>query len=435
MLVPAAGAAPRLRIELMPRSTLRGVVTDREGRPAAGVELELQRVRYPGSYSAKTDATGAYAFEDVRPTAYVVAAMAQDFTTFYPGFTDRRQAAPIVIPAGVELTGYDFHLQTGPVFRVRGTVIDATGRPVAGVALRLNSTALSAADGTFEFPRVPAGEWRIEAGYTPPQGDAKGEPDPAPGDAAVHPEVEATLLNTYDAGKDPAKALRDAAQAYRALSAYQKALASTQTASVPVIVSNCDVERVVVRLAPPFAVPMQCEPVKCSVRLEAVYDGFQFPEGSGLLESAYPGRYRIAASAEEPGYYAALVLLGGRDVTGQEVELAAGAPPIRVVLKNDTGSVRGTVDQGDHATVVLAPRNTALIHLDGLAKTRCGPNGRFELNGLRPGDYFAWAFQRLDAEALRDPEFLRSLARSAVAVPVRSGETMMLELAITPWPD
>jgi hypothetical protein len=74
--------------------------------------------------------------------------------------------------------------------------------------------------------------------------------------------------------------------------------------------------------------------------------------------------------------------------------LAAGGPRLRVVLKTWSGTVRGTVENGDGAPVVLIPQRS-----DGVAigqSVRCGAGGSFELNEISPGDYYIAAFDRMD---------------------------------------
>ncbi|HUH03163.1 MAG TPA: carboxypeptidase-like regulatory domain-containing protein, partial [Kofleriaceae bacterium] len=53
-----------------------------------------------------------------------------------------------------------------PTYRLRGVVVDARDRPVAGAAVALAQPARqvrSAADGTFAFEALPAGRYAVEA--------------------------------------------------------------------------------------------------------------------------------------------------------------------------------------------------------------------------------------------------------------------------------
>jgi hypothetical protein len=123
-------------------------------------------------------------------------------------------------------------------------------------------------------------------------------------------------------------------------------------------------------------------------------------------------------------------------VLGQEFALAPGSPPLRVVFKADGGAVHGAVDQGEGAVVALVPADEALLDPLFISTTTAGDGGRYELTNLRPGEYRAFAFDRIgDADALTDPIFLRSLAASATAVRVEPGRATALDLKIVRWPE
>jgi protocatechuate 3,4-dioxygenase beta subunit len=168
-----------VRVELQPLSTLRGSLLDSDGRPMQGVRVSLQRLLRQDVYENPTDRDGRFEFVDVRPATYLLAAEPPEIEgertvlarTYYPGVLDYRQAAPIAIPAGEELAGFEFRLVTSPVFRVDGKVVDSAGSPVAGAMVELHSEDPFASesqrftlqDGSFEFPSVLPGSWRCVA--------------------------------------------------------------------------------------------------------------------------------------------------------------------------------------------------------------------------------------------------------------------------------
>jgi hypothetical protein len=124
-------------------------------------------------------------------------------------------------------------------------------------------------------------------------------------------------------------------------------------------------------------------------------------------------------------------MLGGRDVIGQEVELKAGTPPVRIVYKANAGAVRGTVENGEGATVILWPQ--ASLSADWVRALRCGAAGAFEIGGITPGEYYAVAVDRVDPQTI-----LQQLARNAlkpVSVRVEEGSTSPVELKVTHWPE
>ena len=158
----------------------------------------------------------------------------------------------------------------------------------------------SGPDGAFEFPAVRPGDWRIQA-----------------------------------EGK------RDGI-------AIQGALAGT--------ITRRDVEDQQVRLYPPFTMAgfvdreeprdSKGERKVTGVFLEGTDEvlqahAFHNQDGSFTIKDVYPGRYRIVPMGFVPGYYVDSVMLGERDVMNQEVDLAPGAPPMRVNYRPKAGKVRG----------------------------------------------------------------------------------------------
>ena len=59
-------------------------------------------------------------------------------------------------------------------------------------------------------------------------------------------------------------------------------------------------------------------------------------------------------------------------------------------------------------------------------------NGRFELRALRPGRYVATAIDSLEQGRQASPEFRRQLRRGAREFTIKEGETLSLDLKLTP---
>jgi hypothetical protein len=434
--ISGSGEPARVSAELTPRATLRGRLLDGDGRPMPGIRMQLLRLHYLGVYAADTDAEGRFAFENVRPTAYTIAAKPEDshdiptpplsregepvrwVATYYPGVTDRSLAAPIAIPAGAELAGYEFRLADAAAFRVRGTVVDETGAPMARARVELKAEdapgneaiAVTGRDGRFEFPGVAAGWWHCMA-------ETGGPPDASNGPSVV-------------------------------LAGWVTKLRGFATLGV----GHQDVDGLEIRVSPPFAVGLSVErenggsalpdPAAGSIFLNSL-DGVgemlgargAAVGGQRRFEHVFAGRYKVSMGEAEPGYYLAAATLGGRDILGQEFELAPGSPEMRAVFRPLPGGVNGTVDGSEHATVVLLPQDESLRDLDAVPKTQRRADGRFEIDSLRPGGYYAWAFERLDVDALQDAAFVRTLVGRAASVRVNPGETASLALSVTPWPE
>src|SRR5213078_3294730 len=81
-------------------------------------------------------------------------------------------AAKIAVRAGSDMWGLDIRFRPAPMRRLRGVVLDAKGTPAANVPVKVapieetladDSQTLSLEDGSFEFPLLYDGTWRVSA--------------------------------------------------------------------------------------------------------------------------------------------------------------------------------------------------------------------------------------------------------------------------------
>ena len=163
---------------------------------------------------------------------------------------------------------------------------------------------------------------------------------------------------------------------------------------------------------------------------------FHAQDGSFVLKNVYRGRYRVLPVGFVPAYYVASVWYGDQDVTTQPIEVMNPPLPLKVVYRSGAGRAAGTVDHGEGAWVVLVPQDEALRDADQFVRTaRCAAYGKFAIDSLRPGSYYAFAFDRVRKEMLEDVEFMRKIVPRAVRVEVRHGETANFDLVPQVWPD
>ncbi len=418
--ITSAGETVHVQGELDPGSKLTGHVLDPDGKPIAGVLVTtFTLTTRQGIMSFVTDKDGAFHPPDLQPGYYYLQARPnrgmnmpknikingtfpkQDekrilAPTYYPGVTDLSQAAQIHATGG-DLSGFDIRLRSVPVFRIRGVIFDETGKPAPKVALNIRAAGfrmaesltnpdaeiVSGAAGAFEFADVAPGAWRIAA----------------------------------ESHRDDGADLRG---------------------YTVVTVTRHDEEDVAIHLAAPFPISGFVSPEEVQSKgvyltpdnAPSRYDAYAAVDDQGQFQfkNVYPGRYFISPSSTS-GAYLAEVRIGEQDVTGKGVDLAPGAGPIRLTYRTDIGSVRGTVKEGSHALVVLFRPGTGEFP----SVVRCASDGRFEAPDLRPGDYLAIAFNRVERDLLADPAFPQIYLRDAVNVHVEPSRSASVELALTLW--
>jgi hypothetical protein len=141
------------------------------------------------------------------------------------------------------------------------------------------------------------------------------------------------------------------------------------------------------------------------------------------------GAYRLRCRTNR-GWYITSATLGGDDVLGHAILVAAGAAsvPIQIVVSNQTASLKGIVRVGDKPAqgwvylLATFPTATPLITLHSAA------DGTYSTTFLPPGSYKAIAFSHRTSFDPYDPAALASYASHLTTVTVQTGEKASIDL-------
>jgi hypothetical protein len=417
----AAGINPdRLQLPLIPLGKLSGIVFDGQGRPVSGAEVSLLNEGGAGQ-STITNVSGTFSFDNIPPGNYFLSARpARDLTspapvgderygwvpTWYPNLDQRNPSAKITVQPGADLLGQDIKLLSRPVHNLRGKILDLNGDPAPKLPVRLTQhggavpvgrDTASAANGTFEFADLYDGGWELSA------------------------EVAGSGVTL-------------------------RALQSG-------VMSGRDNEGTQLQLSRPFSVPLDfvletpdsTRQLPSNVILRPLFWGGSVvpvsttdAQGHMRIDGVYPGAYRVMPIPVAGSYYLASIMLGTREMLGQDIEFNDGADALKIVYKSDGGTIRGTVEDCGGATVIVAPEDPTLRRgeYSFTPSSHCTDDGHFELRNLRPGRYLVFAFAQLDGTVADFLSSLPMLIDKAVTVEVRAGETSSAELKVTsmtPW--
>ena len=355
-------------------------------------------------------------------------------STYYPGTVNPAEAQRVTLASGQELTGADFPLIAVRLARVTGIVLNSEGRPAEGalvtlapstrdLGLSLNMpSARTARNGTFVMNNVPPGDYTMQ--------------------------VRGIQIITSTQG--------DNMMVFRAASMVGGGEA--EFGSTPISVNGEDVENVMLTTSKGgtaagrvrFDGPMTAAPTSVRILSTAVDPdnalgavggaaGTVKEDGTFELKGlAGPRMIRVAAP---PGWTLKSVKLNGADITdtgadfkpgettsGLEVELTSKAT---AVTGGVTGEAGGPLK--DYTVVVFSemPDHWRLPMTRWVQGARPDQDGRFKIQNLPAGSYYAVAVDYLPQGEWGDPEILDRLKSHARRFSLDDGGTQALDLKLT----
>jgi len=231
---------------------------------------------------------------------------------------------------------------------------------------------------------------------------------------------------------------------------------------VPVHVGNSNVEKLSIPLAPAITVNgrvsiegairpnlagtnlagVKIGLVRRSREIEQRIEVFAGGDGAFTLPDVGPGEYDVLVERVPSGTYTRSIRYGGRDVLSDAVRI--GIDPndsLDVSLSPMTGTVEGHVSErvdvpSPGVQVVLVPEMRLRRRPDRYIVGLTDVSGNFQLTGVPPGQYTAFAFEQIEPEAYYafayDPSVSPRFADRAASVNVNQGNVTRLELKSVP---
>ncbi|HTG72325.1 MAG TPA: carboxypeptidase-like regulatory domain-containing protein [Terriglobia bacterium] len=324
---------------------------------------------------------------------------------YFPGTANEDAAAPIDLAAGANVRSID--IITTPVgpLRIRGTIMDATGQPAqnAQIFRSRNSPPSNAfvtemadpAKGTFDIRGVVPGPYTLLA----IAGDSAGK----------------VVVNVGETDLEDVR--------------IPVAAGVTFSGKLSVDGSNNPVPaglRVSLRpdpLVPGMPIPASAVSAEGQFTFSQVLPGDYLvtvqplqpapPVATGQRANAFPALPQRGSPALPPlppalqNAYVKSVRLGSADVLNGGLRI--DSPPgdsLEIVIGANPGRVEGDVGRLPNATVVLVP--AARMRRPDLYKSvLTNPEGRFELQGVTPGDYILLTWADVETGAWMNADFLK----------------------------
>lgn len=442
-----------MQIELFRSGVITGSIRDEANEPVIGARVVAVRRFFTGgdwkyvvAGSAMTDDQGGYRVYGLEPGEYLVITPTTQVgadveermaagrlpniesldlaypTLFYSSSRYPQLALPVQLTSGEVRYAVNFQWAAVPARSVSGYL---SGDPdsVRNQLVRLvpledreiglgSEVAItsSARDGTFSFERVPAGDYRLEAGgaFGPPR------------------LVE---TNTVDPAASP----------------------NMLWGSTPIAVVDEDVRDVEVRMRTGRRVSGVIEPSRLDARAVGRVSVVIVPAEPGLTRATappvvdrrftsvplVPGEYYVRVTGLPLGWYLKAITIDGDDALDVPTHLGDVNDPRIVISLTDqpttiTGSVRDSRMQvASGATVVVMPASTARWSPNRARQTRASMSGLFEISGLPAGEYLIVAFDDASADGLQDERVLTQLRTLATRVSLQNQESRTVNLKLS----
>lgn len=403
---------PPVILKLVPEGVIFGRITDASGESAEELPVKVfygaivdGTANWQQQFGVQTNSDGDYRIFELRPGVYYLSA-GRFTSTFYPGVRDIDSATPIRVAPGQQIRA-DFQLQPAAFYQITGTI---TGLPPGTSA---NTEMISS---NFGGPRtgfplhengsftqaVSAGRYLLRATANTPNGAlAASVPLDVTSDVAgvrlvLAPTATIPLNVDFEMTRHAAPELPNG----------RSAVALTLVPKDRLIGNRYSTNRVLRTLGSPPEPPMLA------------------------LRNVEPGVYRAELNPFGPWYVAA-ARRGITDLLSQDLVVDAGgeSEPIEITLRDDFASVRGTVSsdgQPAQGGVLLIPERSQERALTLFTDAA----GHFQMDAVPPGEYTAFAFDRVTNLEYRNPEAMRPYANGAQVARLQPGGEASLNLQL-----
>ena len=428
-------ASVRADIALPRGAAVEGQINDSTGEPVQNLLISASRFshsalgrRTVAVKQARTDDRGQYRIHSLPPGEYILEAAPDPRIegteagmpgadrppgrgrTYFPGTPQLHQARRVALAVGQELRGTNFTIESVPLARVSGRVLDSSGAPVKAFGFRMvplgGATGVSGSlspDGRFMLGHVPPGDYLMLASVL----------------------TDASAVGQYAAQR--------------------------------ITVSGADVTDVSILTTPGALLEGQVQvkgqtplPDLRRARLDAIETEFELPpsrppappitvqpDGRFIVRGLFGPRI-LRLSGLPPGWALDSVRLADADITDISTDFRESNAPrqLLMTITDQTGSVTGNVrtrnGQARAYEVIAIPEDDKLVSATSRFIQRSAPraDGTFNMSGLLPGKYRVAAVDFLDEGSWKDPDVLRRLAAAGTAVTVASGSDQSLELEL-----
>ena len=337
-------------------------------------------------------------------------------TTYYPGTNDRGQAMPIQLHAGDDFP-VNFSLTPSPSLSIRGTVVNLPPRTSATIMLQsrdfniIQNGAEIHKDGSFIIRDVSPGSYTIAASV----------------DGAA---VPMTARQTLQVGATGVDGVRLSPQAGATIRGRLRLEASSNA-------TKFDPGQIFLTLQ---SVAGDDDPGGFTIGDRFTNLAHVGADGTFVWSDVPPGNYYVQLLGDtgtNEDWFVKSASSAGRDVNDSGFNVSGGSQVLDVTVSANGGIVSGTVldSKGQpvpNALVVAVPELRLRTRLDRYHKAETDQTGRFNLHGIRPGEYTLFAWDSVEGDAYFNPEFLKNYDGQGLGFRIGEGERKSVQVSLIP---
>jgi hypothetical protein len=426
-----------IEFRLVPQGALSGKVVDEDGDPVGDAMVSASRYSFASGHrtlapvdTGQVNDRGEFRLGKLPPGRYylsaevlAIAAMANPappapkdggpetgyVATYFPRTIDVSDAEPIEVKPGGDLPGFVIHMQKSRVVRVKGTLLGADGKPLKQAQVMLMS---GARPGSMRMASVNDPEGKFEIANVPPG------------------TYMAMTMQLFGGGTSGAPAVT-----MQTLTVPSENITDVKLGTVPEATLSGKVT-----VAGDGKVAFK----GLSVMLEGEGEGFIMPatgrvdeSGSFTLKKVATTKYQVSVMNVPAGTYLKSVQWNGREKLGEAIDFSNGVSgDLLVTLGTDGAAFDAKVTNGDKpvadATVVLLPEDAAHRNSHTTHKESTDDAGHAAFKDVPPGNYLAFAWEKVEEGDWFDPVFVKAAANDGVRVTIGSKDNQHQDLKVIP---
>jgi protocatechuate 3,4-dioxygenase beta subunit len=449
----------------MPRaSAISGQILDELAEPVADVQVYAMRSTWfqgrrrvvPTGPPARTDDAGEYRVTGLSPGSYYVMAMLRETwtvsengvermmgyaPTYFPGTASLTDARRVTVAVGQSAANSNFALMPGGTSTVSGTALDSTGRPLAGrsvnivqemmgpggVSMAMTAAGTATADGTFTIRNVAPGSYRIRAQTTRDTQTSRG--------TVLEVAAQSITLDGHDVA-DLALATTSGWMFSGRVTTEDGGVPTEPPSRFFISAKLVDPDG---GFGPGGAPPPP--PPPGATGGGAIPDSGRVKDDWTFTVTSVFGAARVRATVPD-GWTVKAILYDGRDVSDTPMEMKSGEEltGVQAIVSNRATKISGQLADDKGAPLL---DGTVIVFADDASKwsddsrwvraVRPDQQGRYQIQGLPPGEYLAVAVDYVEDGVWNDPEYLESIRRHGQRLTLVDAESRSLSLKpVTP---